>query len=94
MIATIVMKPLPLERGEFMIGADRGEDELLHACPRCAKTCLVRFGSRYEHRLMSRDPVWIGGGSLICPHGCGAQYFVTVGNIEWCSDAWPIQVGS
>ena len=89
MKSAIIDKPLPLDPGQFAIAAENEPGDLLHACPRCGKHSVLRFGARGNgHQLTSRDPITIAG-SIICPNGCLAHYFITMGEVVMSPDATP-----
>jgi hypothetical protein len=86
-VAILENAPLPLERGMFTTAAVNEPGDLIHACPRCGKHATLRFGTRGNgHNLTSRSPLSIVG-SIICPNGCKAHYYVTNGEIVWAGDA-------
>lgn len=81
MIAAIVTS-FPPAPGSFSTTDD--EMDLIHSCPTCSKRMSIRFDERGGgHRIVSRDPLTIHG-SIICPGGCGAHYYVTNGAIVHC----------
>jgi phage terminase large subunit GpA-like protein len=51
-------------------------------CPRCGGSMSLDDHEITEHE----DGTWSADTSVICPHDCGAQFFITHGQVELVSN--------